>query len=1109
MAEHIGSVYINVLPDAEGFWRDFQRRTRADADSTGRTIGRPLGSSMGDAAGVEARRRIELLLRNINADVNVNVRNGGLGAVRAEAGKSEKSVGLLRTAIELLGPALVPVAGGAAALGGGFAALGIAGLIAVQGINAEMKKGSKAGTDYAGIVSQLKGDWAGLQHTVAVGILPGLDQTISKLNGEMPEFNLVMGRSASILSDIATHGLAGIIGGFSTFEPVIVRVESIVEGLAQRFEAWATGPGGVKFADGLLTSLDHLVPALAQLAELATHLVAALQPVGNGSLDLLTQMTGLLNLLPVDVLKAATTAYVAFRAAVAVTAGLKAATTALEGFATAEGTAAAGASVAAAGSARLAGSMATLIGRLAPYAAAWVGATFATNAAASATDSYFGSLSDGEQFLYGFSHVLSDIFSFKWGSIVSDVTKSVDEANKLRGLTADFYQFTTKPVYTKLNLFGDNVQHGLYEQVVQLNAQIATASSLIGMRGGLSPSLSGGAVGAQSQGLAELQLQLARTQAMIDAQSNAENQYAASVNKANSAVFGALHAQESQTSSISGAAAAYTDLNSGLQKQIDAEKLFAPVAANHGVLVNGIYYSQKAVNQALTEASGDYNAAAGILRGHQDALESDALALNRAQFEQTNLSDAMSNAMSTYKLSSSQLDLYASAAGITADEVASGVVGIDAFTDAIGRVKATVDSGNTALTGYVGAVAQFNQSNKTAADTAALIGQTLKAYNGDALSYAGSLAGTTQAIDTLTGAFAQQQQQLAQQSAAQNKAARAQDSANARVVAAQARVDQVRGNSKHTAAQLAAAEASLTSAQNAAANASTAAGKQSALSYSDTERAALTFTKTTHGLTAAINTQAKGAPDLISQLQGIQDAAMNAAGAMYQHEVSTKGAKQAADDAYNIYVSKTQGALIDQASKLGLTTDQAKALAKQYFGMPSDVKTKIEALGTDKVTQILGGILEDLDKLSGGHHFDLYANAAQVFTVFDQIRSRYGDLVAYTSEGIKIGGGAFGVQAHATGGPVIGAGSGTSDSILSFLSNGEYVVNAHASAQYRALLDMMNYGGSPASTPSVASPAVSRPTVVNITQNFTPTASERASVVGPDALRRATEGLRV
>ena len=51
------------------------------------------------------------------------------------------------------------------------------------------------------------------------------------------------------------------------------------------------------------------------------------------------------------------------------------------------------------------------------------------------------------------------------------------------------------------------------------------------------------------------------------------------------------------------------------------------------------------------------------------------------------------------------------------------------------------------------------------------------------------------------------------------------------------------------------------------------------------------------------------------------------------------------------------------------------------------------------------------------------------------------------------------VQQFASGGPVFGRGSSTSDSIPARLSNGEYVVNAASTKRYRPLLDSINNGG--------------------------------------------------
>jgi hypothetical protein len=51
-----------------------------------------------------------------------------------------------------------------------------------------------------------------------------------------------------------------------------------------------------------------------------------------------------------------------------------------------------------------------------------------------------------------------------------------------------------------------------------------------------------------------------------------------------------------------------------------------------------------------------------------------------------------------------------------------------------------------------------------------------------------------------------------------------------------------------------------------------------------------------------------------------------------------------------------------------------------------------------------------------------------------------------------------GIRAKATGGPITGPGTGTSDSILARVSNGEYIVRASQAAKHRQVLDAINYG---------------------------------------------------
>jgi hypothetical protein len=83
------------------------------------------------------------------------------------------------------------------------------------------------------------------------------------------------------------------------------------------------------------------------------------------------------------------------------------------------------------------------------------------------------------------------------------------------------------------------------------------------------------------------------------------------------------------------------------------------------------------------------------------------------------------------------------------------------------------------------------------------------------------------------------------------------------------------------------------------------------------------------------------------------------------------------------------------------------------------------------------------------------------------------------------------VQRLAGGGPsglVVGPGTGTSDSILTAVSNGEYVVRADRTAEFRPLLDLINYGRgrSPVAVASTLSGASggSRPSQISQTNYF-------------------------
>ena len=72
-----------------------------------------------------------------------------------------------------------------------------------------------------------------------------------------------------------------------------------------------------------------------------------------------------------------------------------------------------------------------------------------------------------------------------------------------------------------------------------------------------------------------------------------------------------------------------------------------------------------------------------------------------------------------------------------------------------------------------------------------------------------------------------------------------------------------------------------------------------------------------------------------------------------------------------------------------------------------------------------------------------------------------GNLVQQLLGSLGGGGGLFSLFGFAEGGHVSGPGTGTSDSIPAMLSNGEFVVNAKATAANRPVLEAINAGKAP------------------------------------------------
>lgn len=169
-----------------------------------------------------------------------------------------------------------------------------------------------------------------------------------------------------------------------------------------------------------------------------------------------------------------------------------------------------------------------------------------------------------------------------------------------------------------------------------------------------------------------------------------------------------------------------------------------------------------------------------------------------------------------------------------------------------------------------------------------------------------------------------------------------------------------------------------------------------------------------HGKTLNINTEAGRA-----NRGALDDIAASAAAVRGAQEKAS-----ASTDAMNASTKRARDAFILTATQMGMTKQQASALADQYGLIPRTVKTAVSAPGASGATQQVKELYRAIDSLRSK-------------TVYIQAKISASGSSQYVSPTLHSAG-------FATGGYIRGAGSPTSDSIPAWLSNGEFVLRAAA-----------------------------------------------------------------
>lgn len=272
-------------------------------------LGRDIGVRIGDPAGREARKRIELQLKDLKAKVNVDAdtakAQAQVAALKSKVDGLNKSKGpsALLTAVVGLGPALVPLAGIAAASFGAVATGAGVAVLAVKGIEAEMKSGSKLGQAYSADLGLLKSDFGGLEQIAARGVFSGVNKSIADIHSLMPGLSTETRLFSGYLGDAGEHVVHGLAGGFVTLQPLIGDILKGATGLAAKFDSYANGGGLQKFGEWAQKNLPAVAHDVGQIAEAVARLLASGAGTGVGVLNALGAIATAINHIPLPVLQ--------------------------------------------------------------------------------------------------------------------------------------------------------------------------------------------------------------------------------------------------------------------------------------------------------------------------------------------------------------------------------------------------------------------------------------------------------------------------------------------------------------------------------------------------------------------------------------------------------------------------------------------------------------------------------------------------------------------------------------------------------------------------------------------------------------------------------------
>lgn len=651
----------------------------------------------------------------IRIEINAAETIAALEAVRAQEdrvdqgakniSKSAKDAGgsfqPLLTAVMLLGPTLIPLAVGGAAILGGLA-LGAGSLaLGIKGVKEEMKEGTAVGSEYTAGLGVLNSYLGTLESTAAKGLLKPFQDGVADATRLFPTLNSEVAEFSNITGQAGVHLVAGLISGFVTLRPLLEWVILGVDHGAASFEHWTETTGGiVHFMSLAQVTLPVLGKDLEEIGTAVAHVGVAFGSTGVTALNVLALTARAINSLPISTLDhLATVVAISFAAWKgyqvltlakqgydAVTSAVGQSVLALQASALANDAVVAAQSSAGLASAAFAVSTDGVAVALEGEAIAAEASAIATESAAAAEEAAAISMTAALGPI-GLLAAGIGIIAFAW-------SQSSDNGLKAKEVT-DSYTAAVQ---------ADN-------DAISKNVELQAAKNL---------QADGAFAAGQKLGLSSATV-LQATLGNADAQ----KQVAAAADKANSA-YKALTDQNNQ----------YSRGQVGLRStQHDAAN-----AAN--VLTGAINAQSNGITSAL-----------GAQKAINDAVNTSAATYNSAEQKAAAYTKAITDVQAAYGLTSTDAAKYAVVGGYVEDLHASAGAEALRYALALRNVTTEEQAATGAGADLLTAMQAYAASDGGIIAKTQLLGAVLKASQGDALSFTGAMAGAYDATQRLISGF--------------------------------------------------------------------------------------------------------------------------------------------------------------------------------------------------------------------------------------------------------------------------------------------------------------------------------------------------------------------